>query len=99
MKINGSSVLDLPRVSFILRYPNPDLYVDGKISRATVIMNGRFLHHAAALTMQHGIPVGLHFNLTEGIPISGKKVGYPRVNIRSTCGARHVLRSARFLCL
>jgi len=47
-----------------------DLYVDGKISRATVIMNGRFLHHASSLTMQHGIPVGLHFNLTEGIPIS-----------------------------
>ena len=35
-------------------------------------MNGRFLHHASSLTMQHGIPVGLHFNLTEGIPISGK---------------------------
>ena len=35
-------------------------------------MNGRSLNHAKKLAEIYGIPVGLHFNLTEGLPCSGK---------------------------
>ena len=35
-------------------------------------MNARYVHHAKSLAMESKIPVGLHFNLTEGNPISGK---------------------------
>jgi len=46
-----------------------ELFAERKISRTTLLMNGKFTAHALRLADQCCIPVGLHFNLTEGKPI------------------------------
>ena len=61
-----------PHVTGFLLQFLAELFDERKISRTTLLMNGKFTAHALRLAAQCSIPVGLHFNLTEGKPISGE---------------------------
>jgi len=50
-----------------------ELYQNRRISRTSLIMNGSYVSHAFNLVKQSDISIGLHFNLTEGGPLSGKE--------------------------
>ncbi|BCA79259.1 ChbG/HpnK family deacetylase [Desulfuromonas sp. AOP6] len=43
----------------------------GLISSASILANGPTFHKAAQLAVRHGLPVGVHLNLSEGRPLSG----------------------------
>ena len=47
----------------------------GLISSASILANGPTFHEAAQLAVLHGLPVGVHLNLSEGRPVSGALPG------------------------
>lgn len=47
-----------------------DCYLKGGITSATLMVNALYAKHAVDLAVKHGLPLGLHFNITEGKPIS-----------------------------
>jgi predicted glycoside hydrolase/deacetylase ChbG (UPF0249 family) len=46
-----------------------DAFLENKISNTTLLVNGLFAKEAADLALTHNIPLGLHFNITEGKPV------------------------------
>jgi predicted glycoside hydrolase/deacetylase ChbG (UPF0249 family) len=47
-----------------------DSFVNGVLTSATLLVNGSTARSAVALAKNHGLPLGLHLNLTEGFPVS-----------------------------
>lgn len=44
-------------------------FISGTITHASLLVNGSEAEHAANLAIEHNLPIGLHFNITEGHPI------------------------------
>jgi len=49
-----------------------DCYLKGAVTRTSLLVNGFACQHAVAMANFHKIPVGLHFNITEGTPVSDR---------------------------
>jgi predicted glycoside hydrolase/deacetylase ChbG (UPF0249 family) len=47
-----------------------DCYLKNAITNATLLVNALYVEHAVDLALKHGLPLGLHFNITEGKPVS-----------------------------
>ncbi|XP_028904888.1 carbohydrate deacetylase isoform X2 [Ornithorhynchus anatinus] len=48
-----------------------EAFLDGAVTSASLLVNGSAAVDAARLAQRHGIPTGLHLNLTEGSSVSG----------------------------
>ncbi|MBN3289225.1 YDJC deacetylase, partial [Polypterus senegalus] len=49
-----------------------DCFLHGAISNVSLLVNAAFAKDAAELAKRHNIPIGLHANLSEGLPICEK---------------------------
>lgn len=65
-------------------------YEKGAITGTSLLVNCKYSLDAVNLAKKHGIPTGLHFNLTEGIPLC------KRINSSLTCGKGRFLGKQRF---
>lgn len=46
-----------------------ECFIKTGITNSSLMVNGEASEHAAHLALKHGLPTGLHFNITEGIPV------------------------------
>ncbi|XP_072015583.1 carbohydrate deacetylase-like [Amphiura filiformis] len=46
-----------------------ECFLDGAVTGVVLLVNGEAAEQACAIARKHGIPVGLHLNLTEGYPV------------------------------
>jgi predicted glycoside hydrolase/deacetylase ChbG (UPF0249 family) len=65
-----------------------DSFVDGVLTSATLLVNGSTARSAVALAKTHGLPLGLHLNLTEGFPISSVDEVSSLLGADSQCNER-----------
>ncbi|MCP3177005.1 ChbG/HpnK family deacetylase [Desulfuromonas sp. KJ2020] len=50
-------------------------FQEGLISSASILANGPTFQEAAQLAIHHGLPIGVHLNLSEGRPLAGALPG------------------------
>ncbi|XP_007882600.1 carbohydrate deacetylase [Callorhinchus milii] len=70
----------------------------GAVSNASLLVNGNSAQEAATLASRHGIPLGLHANLSEGLPVAQPlRLGLSLLNKRGVfhgkMGFRDILKS------
>lgn len=46
-----------------------ECFTSGHLTHASLMVNGFEAEHAANLAIEHNLPIGLHFNITEGHPV------------------------------
>lgn len=76
-----------------------DCFRAGGISNVSLLVNAVSAKHAADLAKRYNIPIGLHANLSEGLPVSQKLTGSTLLNkdgfFHGKMGFREVLQSGQ----
>ncbi|XP_050966235.1 carbohydrate deacetylase isoform X4 [Labeo rohita] len=76
-----------------------DLFKAGGISNVSLLVNAVSAEHAAELAKRNHIPIGLHANLSEGLPVSQDLTGSTLLNkdgfFHGKMGFREVLQSGQ----